>query len=107
MTDLYGSPCPHLTRPAVSIQKGTCRHVPACTRRQQQEGADGGRLIVQRGAARPDTTAAVFIIFSWNYDLFWTSLQTYEAAGWSRRIIVIDNSDGHRLLHDPKVMRPD
>ncbi|BDA45364.1 hypothetical protein COCOBI_07-1510 [Coccomyxa sp. Obi] len=62
-----------------------------------------GRLIERRSAERPDTTCAVFILFSWNYDLFWTSLQTYDAAGWTRRIIVIDNSDGHRLLHDPKV----
>lgn len=61
-----------------------------------------GRLIERRSAERPDVTCALFILYSWNYDLFWTSLQTYEAAGWTRRIIVIDNSDGHRLVHDPK-----
>ena len=74
---------------------------PAC--RQPEAASEArGRLIERRSVERPDVTCAVFILFSWNYDLFWTSLQTYEAAGWTRRIIVIDNSDGRRLLHDPK-----
>ena len=49
----------------------------------------------------PDRHFAVFIIFSWNFPLFWTSLQTYMAAGWGRRVIILDNSPDHRILNDP------
>ena len=49
----------------------------------------------------PDRHFAVFIIFSWNFPLFWTSLQTYMAAGWGRRVIILDNSVDHRILNDP------
>ncbi len=49
----------------------------------------------------PDRHFAVFIIFSWNFPLFWTSLQTYMAAGWGRRVIILDNSPDHRILKDP------
>lgn len=49
----------------------------------------------------PDRHFAVFIIFSWNFPLFWTSLQTYMAAGWGRRVIILDNSPDHRVLNDP------
>lgn len=44
---------------------------------------------------------AVFIIFSWNYEMFWASLQTYLAAGWGRRIVVIDNSPNRLIVNDP------
>jgi len=49
----------------------------------------------------PDRHFAVFIIFSWNFPLFWSSLQTYMAAGWGKRVIILDNSADHRILHDP------
>ncbi len=77
--------------------------MPACARRQQEPGdRPPGRLVTQCSEARPEITCAVFILFSWNYELFLTSLQTYEAAGYARRIIVVDNSDSHRLVHDPQ-----
>ncbi|EIE20118.1 hypothetical protein COCSUDRAFT_57844 [Coccomyxa subellipsoidea C-169] len=68
---------------------------------RQQEPGDRppGRLVTQCSEARPEITCAVFILFSWNYELFLTSLQTYEAAGYARRIIVVDNSDSHRLVN--------
>ena len=50
-----------------------------------------------------DQQSAVFILFSWNYDLFWTSLKTYVAAGWGPHLIIIDNSKGRRILKDAKV----
>ena len=49
----------------------------------------------------PDRHFAVFIIFSWNFPLFWSSLQTYMAAGWGKRVIILDNSADRRILHDP------
>ena len=49
----------------------------------------------------PERHFAVFIIFSWNFPLFWSSLQTYMAAGWGKRVIILDNSINHRILKDP------
>lgn len=54
----------------------------------------------------PDHHFAVFIIFSWNYEIFWTSLQTYLAAGWGKRIIIIDNSPDRLILNDPGGPQP-
>jgi len=59
--------------------------------------------VTERSAEHPEVTSAVFILFSWNYDLFWTSLQSYVAAGLGRRIIVIDNSHNRRVLNDAAV----
>ena len=60
-------------------------------------------LAVPKRGVDPGLTSAVFILFSWNYDLFWTSLQTYVAAGWGPRLIIIDNSKSRRMLNDAKV----
>ena len=80
------------------------KHASACARRQPEAGGRApARLTTQCSDSRPGVTCALFILFSWNYDLFLTSLQTYKAAGWARRIIVVDNSEGHRLMHDPQV----
>ena len=49
----------------------------------------------------PEHNFVVFIIFSWNYELFWSSLQTYMAAGWGKRVIIIDNSPDRIILNDP------
>lgn len=62
-----------------------------------------GQLAVPKSGVDPGLTSAVFILFSWNYDLFWTSLQTYVAAGWGPRLIIIDNSKSRRVLNDAKV----
>ncbi len=48
----------------------------------------------------PNHQFAVFIIFSWNYKLFWSSLQTFVAAGWGKRIIIIDNSPNRLIVND-------
>ena len=49
----------------------------------------------------PGRHFAVFIIYSWNFEVFWTSLQTYLAAGWGKRLIIIDNSMNRRIVEDP------
>lgn len=54
----------------------------------------------------PLATSALFILYSWNYDLLRTALQAYVAAGWGPRIIVIDNSSDKRILHDSPVSHP-
>ncbi len=60
--------------------------------------------VVQRGADAdlpfPRHHFAVFIIFSWNLEMFWASLQTYLAAGWGKRIIIIDNSPNRVIVND-------
>lgn len=58
---------------------------------------------MQRSKSQPEVTSALFILYSWNYDLFWSSLQSYKAAGFGRRIIVIDNSYDRRIVNDAAV----
>ena len=58
---------------------------------------------IPKSTLQPGLTSAVFILFSWNYDLFFTSLETYVAAGWGPRLIIIDNSKSRRVLSDAKV----
>lgn len=48
----------------------------------------------------PEHHFAVFIIYSWNLEMFWSSLQTYMAAGWGKRVIIIDNSPDRHIVHD-------
>ena len=43
----------------------------------------------------------MFIIYSWNFPLFWSALQSYMAAGWGKRVVVLDNSATKRVLRDP------
>ena len=77
---------------------------PVCRRRSSgiTPNVDGSKPDAQQ----LDQNSAVFILFSWNFDLFWTSLQTYVAAGWSPRLIIIDNSKDRKVLNDPKVCMP-
>ena len=60
--------------------------------------------VVQGGANAelpfPRHHFAVFIIFSWNLEMFWASLQTYLAAGWGKRIVIIDNSPNRVVVND-------
>ena len=85
----------HLTKGApVSHRRSTTRGSPDSAR---------GLPAFPKGTLDSGLTSAVFILFSWNYDLFWTSLQTYVAAGWGPRLIIIDNSKNCRVLNDAKV----
>lgn len=60
---------------------------------------------VRQSNKQPRSTP-VFILYSWNFDLFWTSLQTYVAAGWGPYLVIVDNSQDRRVLHDAKVGLP-
>jgi hypothetical protein len=62
--------------------------------------------VIQRSPGQPGTSIALFILFSWNYDLFWSSLQSYQAAGWGPRIVVVDNSERRRIVNDAAVRSP-
>ncbi|KAK9901254.1 hypothetical protein WJX75_002645 [Coccomyxa subellipsoidea] len=96
-----------------------CDSMQPCQRNAlfpQQEGGRSNLAAVQEalpaavGAGSitalpfPEHNFAVFIIFSWNYELFWSSLQTYMAAGWGKRVIIIDNSPDRIILNDPGVV---
>lgn len=69
---------------------------------QPQPQQPGSRLDTACSLGRPGVTCAAFIMYSWNFDLFWTSLQSYLAAGLGPRLIVIDNSAGRRIVNDAK-----
>ena len=57
---------------------------------------------MRRSPQRPDVTVALFILHTWNFDMFWSSLHSYVAAGLGPRTIVIDNSASREALNDPK-----
>ena len=67
---------------------------------QQQQQQPGSRLDTACGLGRPGVTCAAFIMYSWNFDLFWSSLQSYLAAGLGPKLIIIDNSAGRRIVND-------
>ncbi|CAL5224061.1 g6686 [Coccomyxa viridis] len=61
---------------------------------------------IQRGGPaaahqkQADGHSALFILYSWNYELLRTALQAYVAAGWGPHTIIIDNSSDRRLVDD-------
>ena len=94
---------PHGEHAQAAAQE-TKANLSACRRRYAgiTPNLDGSKADAQQ----LDQNSAVFILFSWNFDLFWTSLQTYVAAGWGPRLIIIDNSKDRKVLSDPKVCKP-
>ena len=92
-----------------SILRSSCQETrlnfSVCRRRSSGAtvNVDGSKADAQQLEQR----SAVFILFSWNFDLFWTSLQTYVTAGWGPRLTIIDNSKDRKVLNDPKVCMPD
>ena len=65
---------------------------------------------VPEGASRigaslppPGQHFALFVIFSWNYDVLVTAIASYIAAGFGETIIIIDNSPDSQIASDDKV----
>lgn len=56
---------------------------------------------ISKGGFKP--RYALFVIYSWNYDVLMTSLEGYQAAGFSDSLIVIDNSPDRRIVGDEKI----
>jgi hypothetical protein len=46
---------------------------------------------------------ALFVIYSWNYEVLLTALQSYAAAGLRQATIVVDNSADRRIVGDAAV----
>lgn len=46
---------------------------------------------------------ALFVIYSWNFEVLLTALESYAAAGFGRHIVVIDNSSDRRVVGSDKV----
>ena len=88
---------------AYSLMDAPNRRGQATEPWETSDRSQDSQLETRCSTHQPGLTCAVFILFSWNYDVFWTSLQTYRAAGWGRRIIIIDNSADKRILHDDRV----
>jgi hypothetical protein len=51
----------------------------------------------------PEFSSALILLYTWNYELFWTSLQSYLVGGLGPHIIIIDNSEDARIVNDAKV----
>jgi hypothetical protein len=43
-------------------------------------------------------------VYTWNYDVLLTALESYVAAGFGKNIIVIDNSSDRRIVGDERVI---
>ena len=48
-------------------------------------------------------TTPLFILYSWNYELFRTALDSYLTAGFGSCIIIVDNSADRRVYNDHQV----
>ena len=44
---------------------------------------------------------ALFVIYAWNYEMLLTAVRSYAAAGFSRNLIIIDNTANSTLTDDP------
>ena len=79
------------------------RHAPSAaksTRKQRTMGPNSD------DPWKPESTYrkhALFVLYSWNYAMFRSSLQSYVAAGLGPHTIVIDNSPDRRIARDPEV----
>lgn len=69
-------------------------------RQQLPEGGSSSQLDAE---CSPGATCALFIMHTWSFDVFFTSLQTYVAAGLGPHTVVIDNSESREALYNPQV----
>ncbi len=57
----------------------------------------------RKGAGKQKPRYAVFVIYSWNYEVLLTSVEGYQAAGFGDSLIIIDNSPDRRIVGDEKI----
>ena len=73
--------------------------------------AGAGRAAMHGGGARPGSSSrpgqkrrfALFVIYSWNYEVLVTSVRSYAAAGLGAHLIILDNSPDRRIVGDEVV----
>ena len=46
---------------------------------------------------------ALFVIYTWNREVLYTAVRSYAAAGFSKNLIVLDNTDNSTLRDDPVI----
>lgn len=51
----------------------------------------------------PDRRFALFVIYSWNYEVLVTSVRSYVEAGLGAHLIILDNSPDRRIVNDEVV----
>ena len=59
--------------------------------------------VVDASMPFPEQHFALFVIYAWNREVLLSSLRSYAAAGFGRRIVVIDNSPSRNLTADEVV----
>lgn len=63
----------------------------------------GEALSVSTSTLAPERRFALFVIYSWNYEVLVTSVKSYVEAGFGRHLIILDNSPDRRIVSDEVV----
>ncbi|KAK9901260.1 hypothetical protein WJX75_002993 [Coccomyxa subellipsoidea] len=57
----------------------------------------------RKAVGKPRPRYALFVIYSWNYEVLLTSVEGYRAAGFGDSLIIIDNSPDRRIVGDDRI----
>lgn len=57
----------------------------------------------RRGAGNSNPRYALFVIYSWNYEVLLTAVEGYQAAGFGKSLIIIDNSPNRDIVGDTRI----
>ncbi|BDA45280.1 hypothetical protein COCOBI_07-0670 [Coccomyxa sp. Obi] len=68
---------------------------PATLARRVNEG--------RKGAEKSKPRYALFVIYSWNYEVLLTAVEGYQAAGFGKSLIIIDNSPNRDIMGDERI----
>ncbi len=64
-----------------------------------RRGVNEGR----EGAEKSEPRYALFVIYSWNYEVLLTAVEGYQAAGFGKSLIIIDNSPNRDIVGDERI----
>ena len=98
-----------MARQAVRHLLGMVWHDFSALRRSQSFShpcASGTHGLNTTMEGHPGMTSALILLYSWNPQLFATSLGSYVAGGLGPRIIIVDNSEDGRIYNDMRVSTP-
>ena len=72
---------------------------PVIGRVNGRRGVNEGR----GGAEESEPRYALFVIYSWNYEVLLTAVEGYQAAGFGNSLIIIDNSPHRDIVGDERI----
>ncbi|CAL8471123.1 g10665 [Coccomyxa elongata] len=58
---------------------------------------------INEGRRGAEPRYALFVIYSWNYEVLLTAVEGYQAAGFGKSLIIIDNSPDRDIVGDERI----